>query len=110
MSSLLYESQVRWRKNNKEKFDLINRNSRLKSWYGIDLTEYNRMFEQQGGCCAICNKHQTQFKRRLAVDHNHTTGKVRALLCHICNRALGYYEKQKDDFESYLIRYDIEEK
>lgn len=65
------------------------RRRKLKHKFGITLDQYNKMFEEQQGCCAICGKHQTEFKRRLAVDHNHKTGKVRALLCDKCNWALG---------------------
>jgi hypothetical protein len=53
---------------------------------GVDDAEYERMLEAQGGGCAICGaKPKT---RRLHVDHDHATGKVRGLLCHRCNRAL----------------------
>lgn len=55
--------------------------------YGVDQTEYNRMFEEQGGRCKICN--QEQPEKRLAVDHCHRTGKVRSLLCDPCNKAIG---------------------
>jgi hypothetical protein len=53
---------------------------------GVADDEYARMLEAQGGGCAICGaKPKT---RRLHVDHDHATGKVRGLLCHRCNRAL----------------------
>ena len=57
--------------------------------YGITVDDYNRMFKEQDGRCAICNNHQNI--RKLAVDHNHKTGKVRGLLCINCNRGLGHY-------------------
>ncbi len=53
---------------------------------GVSDDEYARLLEAQGGGCAICGaKPKT---RRLHVDHDHKTGKVRGLLCHRCNRAL----------------------
>ena len=65
------------------------RNDHLKRRYGITLDQWNEMFSEQGGCCAICNKHQSELKKNLAVDHNHTTGEIRKLLCSNCNTAIG---------------------
>jgi len=48
--------------------------------------ERAKFFEKQKGCCAICGKHQSLFKRRLALDHNHKTGQLRGLLCFYCNK------------------------
>jgi|688.fasta_scaffold378885_2 hypothetical protein len=61
----------------------------LKHKFNITLDTYNLMFTQQKGCCAICNTHQSELSRALAVDHNHETGKVRGLLCMGCNRGIG---------------------
>ena len=53
---------------------------------GLSVEDYDAMLAAQGGVCAICgNPPKT---RRLDVDHDHKTGKVRGLLCHRCNRAL----------------------
>ena len=62
------------------------------SKYGITYKDYNTMFTTQNGCCAICGKHQSILTYRLAVDHNHKTGKVRGLLCKNCNTSLGVME------------------
>jgi hypothetical protein len=59
--------------------------------YGISLSEYNRMLDAQGGGCAICGKRQGAEKYKLAVDHDHSTGRVRGILCHRCNRAIGAF-------------------
>lgn len=40
----------------------------------------------QNGRCGVCGKSESEFKRRLAVDHNHKTGQVRGLLCYRCNK------------------------
>jgi hypothetical protein len=53
---------------------------------GVTDAEYARLLEAQGGHCALCPN--TPKTRRLHVDHDHATGKVRGLLCHRCNRAL----------------------
>ena len=65
------------------------RRSFLKSKYGITPEHYDVMYEEQGGCCKICNRHQTEFQKRLAVDHDHNTGAVRSLLCPSCNSGIG---------------------
>lgn len=61
--------------------------------YGISIQDYNRMFEEQNGCCKICKTHQSLMKKKLHVDHNHKTGEVRSLLCHNCNLALGRFKE-----------------
>lgn len=69
------------------------RDNWLRSVYKITLDEYDEMVTSQDGKCAICLKVETVTAsgkvRRLAVDHDHTTGAVRGLLCMKCNRALG---------------------
>jgi hypothetical protein len=81
----------KWRIKNKEKQAVINRRTRLKNTYGITLEQYDELFEKQKGCCAICNRHQSVFKVRLAIDHAHTgpnAGAIRGLLCNFCNHRL----------------------
>jgi hypothetical protein len=63
-------------------------NKYLKQKYGIDLTDYWFMHAQQQGHCGICRQ-----KKTLYVDHNHQTGKVRALLCNKCNSGLGFFNE-----------------
>lgn len=71
------------------------RNYDLYKKYRITLDEYNQMFKQQHGVCAICKNPETRIDKRinrvsnLAVDHCHDTNKVRGLLCHACNAMLG---------------------
>lgn len=73
------------------------KNRDLMRRHGISVETYEDMFKQQGGVCAICG-HKPD-KRSLAVDHDHDSGKIRALLCNRCNLCLGYLQ---DD--SHLIR------
>lgn len=80
-----------------------SRKTRLKK-LGINENEYNEMFLKQNGVCAICSgKPDTQWKK-LAVDHCHKTGKVRGLLCMVCNTMLGRFEKNKERIMEYLVK------
>lgn len=63
------------------------RNMDLKAKYGITVADYDAMYARQGGKCAICDTFKE--KGKLVVDHNHQTGKVRELLCHLCNAMIG---------------------
>lgn len=47
---------------------------------------YKHLLEKQDGKCAICGKHESKFKRKLCLDHNHETGEYRGLLCSYDNR------------------------
>lgn len=62
--------------------------ARLRRDFGISLEDYQTMLAKQGGVCAVCLKPE-KTKRRLAVDHDHNTGKIRGLLCRDCNTSLG---------------------
>jgi len=64
----------------------------LKSVYGITPQDYNTMFTNQEGKCAICGIHQSNLKRKLFIDHCHTTDKIRGLLCHHCNAGIGHFK------------------
>lgn len=69
--------------------------------YGITQSEYELMLAQQGGVCALCGSPPKRY--RLAVDHDHETGKIRGLLCTPCNRWLGWYENvSRQRIEEYL--------
>jgi len=85
-------------KRQQEKYDpLKKRNENLKRCYGITIEDYNEMLEKQDGKCATCGSTETAGRKSgrggaadvFAVDHCHDTGKVRGLLCHRCNRAMG---------------------
>jgi len=74
------------------------RDSQFIKNYGITELKYNEMLKEQDNVCKICKKPEVSrikgILKRLAVDHDHKTGKVRGLLCNNCNRALGLL---KDD-------------
>lgn len=65
----------------------------VPSKYGITRDDYRRLWRGQGGLCAICRQPERSSRNRLlAVDHSHTTGRVRGLLCSHCNRAIGLFD------------------
>ena len=64
--------------------------SKIKHLYGE--LDYNLIFEEQNGCCAICGRHQSQLSQSLCVDHDHKTGEIRGLLCSDCNLGLGCFQ------------------
>lgn len=68
------------------------RDSDLKTKYGISNTDYEAMYTRQEGKCWICHKEL----KVLNVDHDHTTGAVRGLLCNSCNRMIGFAEESFD--------------
>lgn len=92
------ERTKNWQKNNKERKAISARryrtkdknrikNVHLKCQYGITLADYNEMKISQNNKCLICNR-----EVKLVVDHCHTSGKVRGLLCYRCNSALGSFK------------------
>ncbi len=95
------DAQKNWIENNPD----AKVSARLKSLYGITLVEYEEMFAQQNGRCAICSRPErvidprTKAPRRLAVDHDHDTGKVRALLCWYCNTGIAKFDEQAELLE-----------
>lgn len=74
--------------------------SRTWATFGLTVDDYLEILEKQGGVCRVCEQPETsrdgksQKVRELALDHCHTSGKMRGLLCQACNTALGLF---KDD-------------
>lgn len=65
----------------------------IKRTYDISWEDYEEMFDNQNGCCAICkSKVSSSRTTRLFVDHCHDTTKVRGLLCSSCNHGLGLFK------------------
>jgi len=88
-----------YRQSNREKFV----DYELKKSYGLPHGSYRNMLDAQEGKCAICHAEQAGGRGRFHVDHCHSTGKIRGLLCNNCNNGLG---KFKD--EVALLRLAIE--
>jgi hypothetical protein len=80
----------------------------LRKRYGITAAQYDEMLAQQGGACFICREVKD---RRLEVDHCHTTGRVRRLLCSRCNTIVGVLENDRDRLtgaEAYIASFAYE--
>ena len=92
------------KENNRKRAGTL-REYNLKRWYGIDKAQFDAMHESQGGKCAICSADFSEFTKGACVDHDHETGKVRALLCSPCNIRVGIVEnegKWRDSVLAYL--------
>lgn len=84
------------------------RNNDLKRKYGITLKEHQKMYDEQNGVCAICGSEGDGKWKKLCVDHNHKTGKVRKLLCRNCNMVLGQVDDSVQTLQTmiqYLQKY-----
>lgn len=79
-----------WAKENPERTLAYARKHYLKKKYGITLEEFDALLEAQGGVCAICDGGPRPWPN-LVVDHDHSTGRIRGLLCHPCNAGLGQF-------------------
>jgi hypothetical protein len=71
---------------------IVKREQALKRMYGITQQDYDKMLLEQNNQCAICGTTEPKGRHTsnyFVVDHCHNSGKVRKLLCHNCNTALG---------------------
>lgn len=98
-------SSKMWKENNPGRTEHLNFKSHLKQTYGLTVEQYEQMVMAQGGKCAICGHPPDPASsiikfRRLHVDHNHVTGKVRELLCHCCNAGIGHFEEDPSRLEA----------
>ena len=102
------EYQKLYMREYRRKHPAREKNTQLKKDFGIDLQTYDGMLAEQDGRCAICGKKEEQKrwdgkgKKNLAVDHCHTTGKVRGLLCSKCNTGLGSFKEDPKIFLAAL--------
>lgn len=83
------------------------RYQRILRVYGIDQAAYEKMSASQGGVCAICGGTD---KCALSVDHDHSAGSLRALLCNRCNLLLGNVGDSAEILQSaihYLARHKL---
>jgi len=77
--------------------------SYLQKTYNISLEDKKNLLILQLSKCAICKK-KLELKSTTHIDHDHTSGKIRGILCHNCNRGLGYF-KDNPRFLKTAIKY-----
>lgn len=88
-----------WVANNQERYRTIyrrgNHKANLRLRYGLTVDEFDELWAQTDGLCAICRKPESRG-RRLSLDHDHATGEVRGFLCSKCNLLLGHVSDDAD--------------
>lgn len=85
------ECQRKYREANPDKLKIINRRSKLKRKFGISLEQFDVLLASQNSVCAICKTAETG-ERGWHVDHCHSSGVIRGILCHYCNTGLGLFK------------------
>ena len=96
----------------KKRFPEKAKNWRIKNPHytlkknGVDVSadDFHKLIDEQNGLCAICGHKPLPKEKRLSIDHDHKTNKVRGLLCSNCNAGLGMF-KDDIDFLNSAIRY-----
>lgn len=96
-SCKICRSAVEKERQRKPEFVKARAEYQLKKNYGISQEEYNTKLAYQNYGCAVCGK--AASKKKLAVDHCHTTGKIRDLLCGSCNTGLGQFQDNPELLE-----------
>lgn len=91
----------KWYALTKHKRKQVNQAKSLLVRYKMRPAEYQALFDAQNGRCAICGQEST---RRLHVDHCHTTGRLRELLCSRCNTGIGQF-RENPDYLRAAVRY-----
>ena len=89
--------QKREKYRNNPNFKASKRAYALRTKYGIPNEDYDKLVEKQNNCCDICGKSRSEFEKEFFIDHDHTTKKVRGLLCLWCNTVIGF---AKDNIET----------
>ena len=83
------------------------RSVNLKRRFNMSIDDYNHLFILQKGKCQICKNAETRRDKKgkvtwLSVDHSHSTGEVRGLLCNACNTGLGLLRDSEKTLKSAI--------
>ena len=89
-------ARKKYYQNNQERCRILSRNRHWKHKYNVTPEQYEELLKKQNYRCAICNTENSSYNQghinHFAIDHDHNTGRIRGLLCHNCNRALGLFK------------------
>lgn len=80
-----------------KKYKDYHRKYRLRTVFGMTPEDYENIFEIQGHKCPICQRIRCNTKAMWHIDHDHSSGRVRGILCSTCNKMLGAYEIMRDN-------------
>lgn len=78
---------------------------RIRLRYGLIQEEWEKIYQDQQGCCYICQRTEKQINKHLAVDHCHKTGAIRGLLCRYCNSTISTFVKDDPEFAKRVYDY-----
>jgi Autographiviridae endonuclease VII len=93
-----------YRRANPDKCRVAQRRNGLKRNYGLTVDQYDALLTEQQGRCAICGGTEPGPNyARFVVDHCHRTGKVRGLLCALCNWGIGYLQDNPEIMTSATV-------
>ena len=95
------DAQKRWYLKHKDVAKKRARDKEYRRKYGIDLEKYDEILKIQQNLCAICER-SCDTGMNLAVDHCHTTKKVRGLLCKNCNTAIGLFKENIENMKKAI--------
>ena len=109
-----YVRSAKWREENKDRIPTLMRECNLRRAYGIGIKDVETLLQSQGGKCATCltdiSNHLDKSFGVQAVDHDHSTGAIRGILCKSCNMTLGLVKDSPETLSrmvDYLLRAKI---
>jgi hypothetical protein len=104
------DRQNKYRKLHPERYNRVKQTSVYKLKYGISYQDFLRVIEEQGYKCKLCGDEVKENGKSTHIDHDHKTGKFRAILCHHCNTGLGMFRDSielLDKAKVYLQDHEI---
>ena len=98
-------------KNSKKDYNYeYSRKQRIAWTYDISVEDVQKIYDSQNGKCKICGVFKEGFSssQGLVIDHCHSTGKIRGLLCQSCNAGIGHLQESPEIFRKALLYLEIE--